>query len=81
MSFLSIADARSQIDLYIYYYNHKRLHSAICYIVSGDFLSGKRNEIFQRRDNKLLQARMKKIQIYNERFKSSQSCKPHAVDL
>jgi len=37
-SFLSIEDARKQIDEYIDYYNHKRLHSAIGYVTPFDRL-------------------------------------------
>lgn len=68
---LSIPDARTQIDHYIWYYNHKRLHSAIFYITPYDMLNGKKDEILATRNNKLLKARMERIRIYNEMNKSS----------
>lgn len=40
-SILSIEDARTQIDEYIWYYNYRRLHSAFCYVTPFDKLVGK----------------------------------------
>jgi len=68
---LSIPDARIQIDQYIWYYNHKRLHSAIFYITPYDMLNGKKDEILTIRNDKLLRARMKRIRIYNEMNESA----------
>jgi len=65
-SFLSISDARKQIDQYIWYYNNKRLHSAIFYLTPYDMLIGKKDEIIAERNDKLFRARMRRIQIYNK---------------
>ena len=68
---LSIPDARAQIDNYIWYYNHRRLHSAIFYITPWDMLNGKKEEILAVRNDKLHQARLKRMQIYNEMNEST----------
>jgi transposase InsO family protein len=63
-SFLSIEDARKQIEEFIWYYNHKRLHSAISFITPTDMLVGKKEEILRTREEKLEQARMRRIEYY-----------------
>ena len=56
-SFLSPEDARKQIKEYIWYYNRKRLHSAIGYVTPFDKLIGRYKEILSLRKHKLAKAR------------------------
>jgi len=63
-SFLSVEDARKQIDEYIWYYNHKRLHSAIGYVTPFDKLTGKDRVIIEAREQKLEKARELRVK-YN----------------
>ena len=63
-SFLSIEDARKQIDKYTLYYNHKRLHSAIGYVTPFDRLIGRDEEIIAQREQKLAKARELRVK-YN----------------
>lgn len=65
-SFLSISDARRIIAEFIAYYNEKRLHSAVDYIAPLNVLNGKREEIIQRRTEKLAVARVKRSEYYNQ---------------
>lgn len=65
-SFLSISDARRIIAEFIAYYNDKRLHSAVDYIAPLNILQGKREEIIQRRTEKLALARVKRSEYYNQ---------------
>ncbi|MFQ6061529.1 MAG: IS3 family transposase [Thermoplasmata archaeon] len=64
-SFLSIEDARRQIQEFIFYYNHKRLHSAIGFITPYDMLMGRKEEITRTREEKLQGARKKRIETFN----------------
>lgn len=66
-SFLSITDARRIIDQFIEYYNNRRLHSAIDYVVPIDILCGSKEEILKRRDEKLRQARKMRVKYYNQK--------------
>lgn len=52
-SLIDLEDARKQIDLYIKYYNTKRLHSSLFYITPEDFLNNKAGEILKTRQKKL----------------------------
>ena len=52
-SYLSIEDARNQIQAYIEYYNTVRLHSAIYYVTPEDMFSGKARTILNTRQEKL----------------------------
>jgi putative transposase len=63
-SFLSIEDARKQINQYVCFYNQKRLHSSIGYVTPFDKLIGKDKEIIQTRERKLEKARELRVQ-YN----------------
>ena len=63
-SFLSISDARRQLDEFVRYYNHKRLHSAIRYVTPFDRLVGKDAEIIKTREHKLLEARMTRVEYH-----------------
>jgi len=63
-SFLSIEDARTQIDEYIWYYNYRRLHSTIGYVSPFDKLIGRDKEIIKMRDEKLAKARELRVK-YN----------------
>jgi transposase InsO family protein len=72
-SFLSIEDARRQMREYIWYYNHKRLHSAIDYVAPYDMLTGRRDEILKKRDEKLERARKMRFEIHNRKTTLSQN--------
>lgn len=56
-SFLSIEDARRQINQYVWFYNQKRLHSSIGYVTPFDKLIGREKDIIQTRERKLEKAR------------------------
>lgn len=56
-SFLSVEDARKQINQYIQYYNHKRLHRAIFYVTPFNKMTGRDVEIIKTREEKLAKAR------------------------
>ena len=55
-SMIDLEDARKQVDLYIKYYNTKRLHSSLFYITPEDFLNNKTGEILKTRQKKLDEA-------------------------
>ncbi len=57
-SYLSIDDARRQIQAYIDYYNNVRLHSAVYYVTPEDMFTGKVKSILQTRQYKLNKARI-----------------------
>lgn len=59
-SYLSIDDARKQIQDYITYYNTVRLHSAIFYVTPEDMFTGKAEFILKTRQQKLDKARLKR---------------------
>ena len=65
-SFLSVHDARAQLDEFIRYYNHKRLHSAIRYVTPFDRLMGKDTEIIKTRERKLLEARRLRVEYHSK---------------
>lgn len=52
-SLIDLEDARKQIDLYVNYYNTKRLHSALFYLTPEDFLSGRVSGKLKKRQKKL----------------------------
>ena len=52
-SMIDLEDARKQVDLYIKYYNTKRLHSSLFYITPKDFLNNRTGEILKTRQKKL----------------------------
>jgi transposase InsO family protein len=54
---LSLEDARRLVGEFVDYYNRVRLHSAIGYIAPVDKLKGREDSIFEKRDQKLAQAR------------------------
>jgi len=56
-SFLSIEDARKQINEYVWHYNQKCLHSSIGYATPFDKLIGKNKQIIETRKRKLEKAR------------------------
>ncbi len=53
----SIDEAKAVVARFVEHYNGVRLHSAIGYITPNDFLAGRQNEIWARRDQKLEAAR------------------------
>lgn len=57
---LSKDDANRTIETFIQRYNHQRLHSSIGYVTPADRLNGNHTKIFQQRDEKLKQARLKR---------------------
>ena len=63
-SFVSIEDARRQLDEFVHYYNHTRLHSAIRYVTPFDRLGGKDAEIIKTRERKLLEARKARVEYH-----------------
>jgi transposase-like protein len=63
-SFLSIEDARRQINQYVWFYNQKRLHSSIGYVTPFDKLIGREKDIIQTRERKLEKARELRVK-YN----------------
>ena len=63
-SFLTLKEAKKRIGEYIDYYNNKRLHSNIGYIIPQDMLKGRRNQIRKVREKKLEAARYKRIEVY-----------------
>ncbi|MHB2153826.1 IS3 family transposase [Calditrichota bacterium GD2] len=66
-SYVSIEDAREQIDDYITYYNTKRLHSAIYYLTPEDVLLGRTEERLKERQQKLDAARAHRLKLNQER--------------
>ena len=54
---LSLEDARRIVDDYVDHYNHKRLHSALGYVMPVDKLAGREKEVFAARNRKLEKAR------------------------
>jgi putative transposase len=63
-SFLSVQDARAQLDSFVHHYNHTRLHSAIRYVTPFDRLVGKDTEIIKTREHKLLEARRVRVEYH-----------------
>lgn len=57
---LSLADAERLIAQYVRVYNEERLHSAIGYVTPKDMLEGRRDQIQQRRDERLTAARQRR---------------------
>lgn len=62
-SLIDLMDARKQIGEYIDYYNRKRLHSALFYLTPEDFLMGKVEERLKAREQKLRQAKWKRMEV------------------
>jgi len=58
----SVDEARRRIDQYVDHYNNVRLHSALGYITPADKLAGLEQVIFDERDRKLEQARLRRQQ-------------------
>ena len=56
----SVDEARRRITAYVDRYNTVRLHSAIGYITPADTLQGREQVIFQERDRKLEEARLRR---------------------
>jgi len=56
-SYLSLDDLKSQIDKYVYHYNHFRLHSSLGYVTPWDMLQERQEAIFTARKEKLVRAR------------------------
>jgi hypothetical protein len=54
---LSLDDARRLVGEFVVHYNTVRLHSAIGYVTPEDKLEGRDQDIFDRRDRKLAEAR------------------------
>jgi transposase InsO family protein len=59
-------DAHSVVRRFIEHYNELRLHSAIGYITPADKLAGRAEEIFERRDRKLEEARARRARARQE---------------
>jgi putative transposase len=66
-SYLSIEDARNQIERYIKYYNEKRLHSSIYYLTPKDVFEENMEKKLKKRQRKLyLAAEKRKINTLNQ---------------
>ncbi len=72
---LNLDDAKRLVADYVHDYNHRRLHSAIGYVVPADKLVGKAPEILANRERKLAEARKRRAE--RRRLQSEQ---PMAVD-
>ncbi|RKY48416.1 MAG: IS3 family transposase [Candidatus Neomarinimicrobiota bacterium] len=71
-SYLDIEDARRQIEKYIHYYNHERLHSALHYLTPKEVFESKMNQRLNERQCKLDQAaRKRRNSSLNESKKNS----------
>lgn len=71
-SYLDMNDARRQIEKYIHYYNHERLHSALYYLTPKEVFDGKMNQRLKERQHKLDQAaRNRRNSSLNESQKNS----------
>ena len=57
-----LAEARRRVAAYVEYYNQVRLHSAVGYITPADKLNGLEQVIFDERDRKLEEARVRRQQ-------------------
>jgi len=62
-SYLSINDARRQIEGYIKIYNEERLHSAIGYLRPKEVFEGKMNQRLAERQKKLDQAMQNRVNL------------------
>lgn len=65
-SLIDLEDARKQIDLYVNYYNTKRLHSSLFYLTPEDFLSGRVNSKLKKRQKKLNDALKNRKNYWNK---------------
>lgn len=65
-SLLTINDARSQIAMFIHYYNTHRLHSAIGYVTPEQKLKGGADKIIQERKEKLAKARAVRLEYFTK---------------
>ncbi len=72
---LNLDDAKRLVADYVHDYNHRRLHSAIGYVVPADKLVGKAPEILANRERKLAEARKRRAE--RRRLQSEQ---PMVVD-
>jgi putative transposase len=70
-SYLSLKDARKQIEQYIIYYNTVRLHSAIYYLTPEDVLSGRTQQRLKQRQDKLDRAKAYREQQFNIKAESA----------
>jgi transposase InsO family protein len=52
-AYLGYEDAKERMDYWIEYYNHKRLHSAICYLSPDDVFEGRKEKRLAERKEKL----------------------------
>lgn len=59
-SYVSLEDARKQVDAYVRHYNEKRLHSALHYLTPKEVFEGKMKERLAERQFKLDQAAEKR---------------------
>lgn len=64
-AFISIDDARKKINEYIIFYNTKRLHSSLYYLTPDDFMMERVKEKLQVRQNKLTEAKNRRIEFRN----------------
>jgi len=67
----TLEEARRVMADFVDRYNHKRLHSAIGYITPADKLYGRDKLIFQERNRKLIEARLRRTQIAQQEEKQA----------
>ena len=70
-SFIDLEDARAKVAEYIRKYNHQRLHSGIGFVTPFDMLTGRAEQIFKERDDKLQNARQRRKENYHEKYRKS----------
>jgi transposase InsO family protein len=82
---LSLDDARRIVSEYVAHYNNIRLHSAIGYVTPKDKLDGRDQEIFDKRDRKLAEARERRKQLRQAQHQQAQGppevAPPPAIDF
>lgn len=59
---LSLSQAKSLLENYVYHYNHERLHSALDYIAPVDRLEGRHEDIKETRRAKMEAAKNRRVQ-------------------
>jgi len=70
--YLSIDDARRQIDRYVHYYNEERLHSGLYYLIPNEVCDNKtKQRLKERQDNLDKAAQMRRKLSLNDKTKNS----------
>lgn len=64
-SFINLEDARKKISDYIEFYNTKRLHSSLFYLIPNDYLNDTIKQKLDEKETKLQEGRNNRIEIRN----------------